>query len=56
MKIFTVKKTPAAERSKDDEKKKMKLTHLLEVHLLPVNAFEKLMLLHLRGSACVHVR
>lgn len=28
-------------------------THLLEVHLLPVNAFEKLMFLHLWGSACV---
>lgn len=29
------------------------LAHLLEVHLLPVNAFEELMLLHLWGSACV---
>lgn len=26
------------------------VTHLLEVHLLPVDAFEKLMLLHLWGS------
>ena len=29
------------------------VTHLLQVHLLPVDAFEKLMLLHLRGSTSV---
>lgn len=27
-------------------------SHLLQVHLLPVDAFEELMLLHLGGSAC----
>lgn len=32
------------------------VTHLLEVHLLPVDAFEKLMLLHLWGSTCVTER
>lgn len=30
------------------------LPHLLQVHLLPVNTFEKLVLLHLWGSACVY--
>lgn len=28
------------------------LPHLLQIHLLPVDTFEELMLLHLQGSVC----